>query len=139
MNAGRRLSALARTRYLELSARKRALAKERKELAKRTEPDGQRSSRRRTEEIGREIERIEEQLPECTVWSRACAPAFEMILAGAALIVGSDGNVAAVDTGDGREIWRAACGGAARGLAAARGRLYVSTDLGHILCFGAAR
>jgi outer membrane protein assembly factor BamB len=49
------------------------------------------------------------------------------------------GEVVALRAADGQEIWRSAVDGGAHGLAVANGRLFVSTDKGHIYAFEAVK
>jgi hypothetical protein len=58
-----------------------------------------------------------------------------LILAGDVLWAGGDDEVAAFSVKDGRQIGRAGVEGKAHGLAAANGRLFVSTSAGVIHCF----
>lgn len=67
--------------------------------------------------------------------SGADARPFSLILAGEVLFAGRDGRVLAIGAKDGRELWSGRVAGRACGLAAARGRLFVSTDRGAIHCF----
>lgn len=60
---------------------------------------------------------------------------FEIVLVGDVLYAGGDGEVAAYDTADGHVLWSHKVEGRAHGLAAADGRLLVSTDEGSIYCF----
>ena len=60
---------------------------------------------------------------------------YALIAAGETLFAGGDDQVAALDARDGRIVWRQPVQGHACGLAAARGRLLVSTDEGAIHCF----
>lgn len=73
-----------------------------------------------------------------TVWSMAQPYPHALIKAGDTIFAGGGGQVAAFDT-DGQRLWTAPVDGKAYGLAAARGRLFVSTDTGSIYCFQAAR
>ena len=59
-----------------------------------------------------------------------------LIVAGDQLIAGGEGLVVAYDIADGEERWRAEVNGEARGLAAANGKLIVSTTSGEVICFG---
>ncbi len=59
-----------------------------------------------------------------------------LILAGDLLFAGGQGRVVAVDTAAGKIVWTCKVSGTAKGLAAAAGRLFVSTDTGAIYCFG---
>ena len=57
---------------------------------------------------------------------------------GKTLILGGDGRVEARDARDGRLVWEAPVEGRAHGLAVARGRLLVATDLGELTAFEAS-
>ena len=52
------------------------------------------------------------------------------------LFAGGEGLVVGIDAQTGKEVWKGDVSGRAVGLAAARGRLIVSTDKGPIHCFG---
>jgi hypothetical protein len=79
---------------------------------------------------------IEVAVRECILWRRVCDEPLDVILAGDALIAGGEDSIAAYSTKDGAKVWSAKVDGRAYGLAAAGGRLYVSTDTGAIHCFG---
>ena len=64
-----------------------------------------------------------------------CADA--LILAGGVLYAGGKGQVLAVDAATGQKLADIQVAGAAKGLAVAGGRLFVSTDTGAIHCLGA--
>lgn len=68
-------------------------------------------------------------------WRINVPHACEMLLAGDVLFVGGRDAVFAYRAGDGQILWRQPVHGRAHGLAAANGRLLVSTDEGHIHCF----
>ncbi|MEX0718077.1 MAG: PQQ-binding-like beta-propeller repeat protein [Planctomycetaceae bacterium] len=59
-----------------------------------------------------------------------------LIVAGRTIVAGGDGVVTLVDSESRETLWKQEVEGAALGLAAAEGRLYVSTDRGVIHCFG---
>lgn len=61
-----------------------------------------------------------------------------LILAGEQLLVGGNGVVSSVSAKSGDIQWSAQVEGRVYGLAAANGRLYASTDRGHIVCFTVA-
>jgi outer membrane protein assembly factor BamB len=61
------------------------------------------------------------------------------ILAGDHLVVGTENRVTLYRSASGEVTWEAEVQGRAYGLAAAGGRLFVSTDRGHIYCFGPRR
>ena len=71
-------------------------------------------------------------------WEAPAGRTYELILAGTTLVTGGRGKVVAFDTTTGKAVWKTSVEGQARGLAAAGGRLLVSTSLGRLLCFGAA-
>jgi len=73
---------------------------------------------------------------ECARWTTPHERAYAIIMAGDSLVVGGRGTVTAIAAGDGQSLWRAEVEGQARGLAAADGRVLVSTDTGEIHCFG---
>lgn len=76
------------------------------------------------------------KLPDKVVWSQLCSlPAYSVILAGKALLIGSDGAVQAYDAATGETLWQAEVDGQARGLAVADSCLVVSTDRGTVTCF----
>ncbi|MBM3882822.1 MAG: hypothetical protein FJ387_24380 [Verrucomicrobia bacterium] len=69
------------------------------------------------------------------LWTRAASYPYALILAGATLFAGGENEVAAFDTTSGNRIWTGAVQGRAYGLAVANGRLFVSTDTGHIYSY----
>jgi outer membrane protein assembly factor BamB len=69
-------------------------------------------------------------------WSVECDYPHALILAGDILFAGGTNKVAAYRTSDGQQIWSRIVDGRARALAAAGGRLFVSTDTGNIHVFG---
>jgi outer membrane protein assembly factor BamB len=60
---------------------------------------------------------------------------IELIIADQQIVIGTDRRVLVVSAGDGELVWEQAVDGPARGLAAADGRLLVTTDLGTIYLF----
>jgi outer membrane protein assembly factor BamB len=72
-----------------------------------------------------------------TVWSVTCdSPYYSLIMAGDVIFAGGTNKVTAHDSSTGDELWSKPVRGRARGLAAANGRLFVSTDTGRIYMFG---
>jgi outer membrane protein assembly factor BamB len=72
-----------------------------------------------------------------TIWSAPCdSPYYSLIVAGTVIFAGGTNKVTAHNTANGSELWSKSVQGRARGLAAANGRLYVSTDTGKIYMFG---
>ncbi len=70
-------------------------------------------------------------------WQRPTNGVCALIAAGNMVIAGGEGFVAGLDAASGVESWRAPVNGRAYGLAAAGGRLVVSTDQGALYGFGA--
>jgi len=76
-----------------------------------------------------------------TVWTTNAGFDYSpsaLIQAGNHLFVGGTGKVVAYDRSSGNELWSNLVTGRVRGLAAANGHLFVSTDTGHIYAFGGA-
>jgi len=72
-----------------------------------------------------------------TLWSASCeSPYYCLIMAGDILFAGGTNKVTAHDASTGDELWSKPVHGRARGLAAANGWLFVSTDAGKIYMFG---
>jgi len=68
-------------------------------------------------------------------WSKPCEYPYELIVAGETLFAGGRDAVAAFSAKDGTLLWKGKVAGKAYGLAAAAGRLLVSTGEGAIYCF----
>jgi hypothetical protein len=85
------------------------------------------------------IDSARQQQQSSWTWSVDAPQPLEMIKTRDAIVVGLDGQVRAYDAADGRQVWAAEVDGAAHGLAVAAGRLFVSTDRGHIYAFGAPK
>jgi len=73
------------------------------------------------------------------LWSVASPLDSSLIVAGNWLIAGGAGRVDVLAVNDGRQIWTSEVDGDASALAAAEGRLYVSTDSGKIYAFAAGQ
>ncbi|MCE5328374.1 MAG: PQQ-binding-like beta-propeller repeat protein [Planctomycetaceae bacterium] len=69
-------------------------------------------------------------------WSTNLPGGRAVIVAGGVVFGGGADRVAAYNPADGKEIWSAPVIGTVWGLAAADGRLIVSTEAGHVYCFG---
>ena len=68
-------------------------------------------------------------------WSRPSTHESALILAGKTLVAGGKDEVVCLDAESGKELWKSAVEGDARGLAAAEGHLIVSTTAGKIYAF----
>jgi len=80
-------------------------------------------------------ERLLAKTPEIEKWRTESTCNDSMILTASIVFAGGDGVVKGFDRDSGKEVWSATVAGRARGLAAANGRLIVSTDTGSIHCF----
>jgi outer membrane protein assembly factor BamB len=70
------------------------------------------------------------------LWSQTHGRVYAEALAANAVLLGEDGQVVALDPVNGKELWKAAVDGQARGIAVADGRLFVSTSPGALHVFG---
>ncbi len=75
------------------------------------------------------------ELSSAEFWSCNQPVPSALVLAGDHLILGGDGVVFAVLKNTGEEVWKADLPGRVYGLAVANGRLFASTDRGHIFCY----
>lgn len=84
------------------------------------------------------VERVDMvgESPRC-VWQIDHPRAYSMVLTGNMLILGSAGQISALDPQDGSTVWSAELDGQARGIAAADGTVLVSTHKGTIYAFTA--
>jgi outer membrane protein assembly factor BamB len=71
----------------------------------------------------------------CQLWSTKQPHPFGMMFAGGNLFIGGSGAVRAINGATGETVWSIDIVGKAYGLAVSGGRLFVSTDRGHILAF----
>jgi len=118
--------ALDRARYVQLSAELTNLSAQLKQ-AEQGSPAQQ--------QISAQIAKLEEDRNACFMWSVECEYPEALILAGEYLIAGGANSVAAFRASDGAQVWSAPVDGLAKGLAAARSRLFVSTTSRRIYCF----
>ena len=125
------LAALDRTRYLALARQRTALQARLKAVPNRRDEAGKAEAAK----LKQQIAEVSTAMDGLWLWRTPCAGAGALIRAGELLFAGGDGLVAAYDAGSGKELWSAAVAGMAYGLAAAGGRLLVSTDQGVIYGF----
>ncbi|HAK94422.1 MAG TPA: hypothetical protein DCM87_05335, partial [Planctomycetes bacterium] len=142
LQSKRELSALRYEPYLVLSRRAAQLRGEREKAVEafKREPEGdrKRAAAARAGELAARIAEAVQAMQQCVVWTHTTACTTALLLAGDTLIAGGDGAVVALAAADGRVLWTAEVQGCAYGLAAARGRLFASTDKGVIHCFAPA-
>lgn len=139
-------------RLPEVEARRglSTIAKKESDLAKRSQTDPANQTaladvRQQLDQAKDALAKIEAQRETATrnaeegvLWRTKSATSESLVLAGNALLAGGDGIVSAVEAATGKELWTAKVEGRARGLAVAGGKLFVSTSIGRIHCFGAA-
>ena len=82
------------------------------------------------------LQKAQEEFAAATLWKIPCPCEDSLILAGDVVFAGGDGQVVALGADSGDTLWTGHVEGTAKGLAAASGRLLVSTDKGPIYCFG---
>lgn len=145
LHAETELSALDRARYLDLARQRKQLANEQgalvktlRDLEKKGDPDV-RTPRLKEQlaDLGRRIDDATLAMQACRLWAVPCQWPDAMILAGDTLIVGGDREIAAFGIAHGDHRWTRPVAGRAYGLAAARGRLLVSTGEGVLHCLAA--
>ncbi len=114
----------------ELESRRRKIVRQ------DPEPSDSNKQEYELDKVLRRLDELEKKLEACLLWKRMPGmPSYSFILAGDVLFSGRDGEVVAISIEDGKEVWSGQVSGKAYGLAAAQGRLFVSTDKGKIYCF----
>ena len=137
------LRALDRPRYVGLLNERKRLASRHGAVAKRLKQLGKQAASPEGKKLAAELAALKarlgaiaKELPACVVWTQRCGQPYALILAGDTLFAAGDGQVTAFASSDGTPRWTGRVPGRAYGLAAAHGRLLVSTDTGAIHCFG---
>ena len=133
------LSALDRSRYLDLARKRRPLksrlGKLQDELKKVKAGERQRQILKEAGKLGKQLDDVQSAMQECFAWRVPSSQPLSMVLAGQTLITGGHNEVAAYSAKDGSQLWRAGADGEVFGLAVADGRLYTSTSKGVIHCY----
>jgi hypothetical protein len=133
------LSALDRSRYLDLARKRRPLksrlGKLQDELKKVKAGERQRQILKEAGKLGKQLDEVQSAMQECFSWRVPSSQPLSMVLAGQTLITGGHNEVAAYSAKDGSQLWRARADGEVFGLAVADGRLYTSTSKGVIHCY----
>ena len=133
------LSALDRSRYLDLARKRRPLksrlGKLQDELKKVKAGERQRQILKEAGKLGKQLDDVQSAMQECFAWRVPSSQPLSMVLAGQTLITGGHNEVAAYSAKDGSQLWRARAEGEVFGLAVADGRLYTSTSKGVIHCY----
>lgn len=120
------LLCLDRTAYLKVGAQIAALEKQRGQH-KRGSAE--------YEALTKQITTVGESRESCCRWRVPVDCSDCLVLAGPHLYAGGIGKVAAFAAADGAAVWQARVEGVVKGLAAANGRLFASTDKARIYCF----
>ena len=102
------------------------------ELSRQADP-AELQRRMETERV--EVHKFQKRAEEAMLWRRHCRCSDSLVASDGLVFAGGDGIVRGFDPSSGRELWSARTDGKARGLAIARGKLFVSTDRGSIHCF----
>lgn len=144
------ISALDRTRYLDLARKRRELTSNQSQLynqlkqleKKQTEENADANLDNEIKEV-REIlvqiasalDQLSSQMRQCTPWKTDSDFPFCMILAGDNLYLGGENRVGSMRASDGKMLWTLPVKGDVYGLSAGSGYLLASTHLGAIHCF----
>ncbi|MGB2808732.1 MAG: PQQ-binding-like beta-propeller repeat protein [Sedimentisphaerales bacterium] len=136
---GQELVAMDRSPYAKASARRNALEYKIKGLRSSV----RKASGDKRTKLQQDLKTSEEQLEQhrrkniapTIKWRAPCTADGELIVTANCVFAGGQGQVSAFNRQNGKVVWDATVDGKARGLAAANGCLYVSTDKGKIYCF----
>jgi outer membrane protein assembly factor BamB len=127
---------LLHTQIQQMQQKQKALQEKRKKLDAATSAADRETLSRSIQSADEQISTLQQSIPSCFLWRVASECPLTLILAGDTLFCGGEDRVAAHDRKTGRRLWSASVYGRAYGLAAAGGSLFVSTDLGRIVCLG---
>ncbi len=137
------LSALDRSRYLDLARKRRPLksrlGKLQGELKKVKAGERQTQILKEAGKLGKQLDEVQSAMQECFAWRVPSSQSLSMVIAGQTLITGGHNEVAAYSAKDGSQLWVGVADGEVFGLAVADGRLYTSTSKGVIHCYVARR
>ena len=137
------LSALDRSRYLDLARKRRPLksrlGKLQDELKKVKAGERQTQILKEAGKLGKQLDEVQSAMQECFAWRVPSSQSLSMVIAGQTLITGGHNEVAAYSAKDGSQLWGGVADGEVFGLAVADGRLYTSTSKGVIHCYVARR
>jgi len=140
MQSESQLSAFDRGRYLQLSRERTRLAQRHDKLRERLRKVGRNTAeaqrlRGQANNLTTQMNELSKQMKACYRWTVPCQYPYAMIMAGDVLFLGGENEIAAIDAGSGKVIWRAPVDGKAYGLSVVNGGLFVSTDQGRVHCF----
>ena len=135
---GKQVLRIDRKAYAVANSKRRSLTAELKTLSGKLKNAGDKAK-----QIQARIAKIKQELNDLKDggidWKTDCPANDALIVAGKLVFAGEDGKVTAFDAENGQQVWAAAVDGVARGLAAASGKLFVSTTTGKIYCFSSGK
>jgi len=141
MATGKEIVAMDRTNYAAATGKRNSLEYKIKSLKSSVRgATGIRRKQLETQLVATEKELSEhrkERIEPTIKWKVSSDCDAELILCSNVVIAGGQDKVVGYDRESGDVSWETEVRGNARGLAAAKGRLYVSTDAGCIYCFSA--
>ncbi|MFO1461696.1 MAG: PQQ-binding-like beta-propeller repeat protein [Verrucomicrobiota bacterium] len=137
------LSALDRGRYLQLARDRKSISRQQGEIQKALRKldavagsDSEKAKlKSELAELGVKLDARTQSMEECLAWKIPCRWPLTLVLAGNTLAAGGQNEVAGIQASDGKILWTRPVEGAAYGIAASGGALFVSTDNGSIHCF----
>jgi outer membrane protein assembly factor BamB len=130
------LSALDRRKFPAATGRLRSLQAQKAEIDRSLRTEATAELKAKAAKVADQLKKAQQELAAATRWKTPGAFHESLILAGDVLFGGGTDRVIAVDAASGKTLWTGQVDGTAKGLAAAEGRLLVSTDTGMIHCFG---
>lgn len=143
LQSNKELTAIDRRKYLALARRGAELGNEHAQVKRQlNELPAEAAQQRKPLEqqivgLEKQINEVADAMKNCYEWKTECESRSSLILAGDTLISGGAGVVTGINIADGEHVFQAPVQGNAYGLAAANGRLVVSTDQGVIHTFAA--
>ncbi|MBT3289494.1 MAG: PQQ-binding-like beta-propeller repeat protein [Victivallales bacterium] len=123
--------------YGSTAAKRRSAEAKLKKLGKNGKKEVIAALRTEIGELGKLQETLQKQVAACELWSVPTDCAHDLMVTADLVFAGGDRKVTAFDRKTGSNQWAAEVDGKAYGLAAAGGRLFVSTDSGSIHAFSA--
>jgi len=99
-----------------------------KELKKQKTPE----AAAQIEKLEADLKKWQAQSKSCELWKEKHPVPSALIVAGPHIIIGGENLVTIIDSATGKQLWSAPAKGRVYGLVAANGRLFASTDHGHI-------
>ena len=94
------------------------------------------AAQKRLNEISSRVTELNSELSKTTLWQSDAPLPISFIKSGDKLVCGLENEVCMIDSKSGKKIWSGKIKGRAFGLASWNNKLVVSTDEGHIYCFG---